>query len=174
MRPRQACLGIRVAPVLRPNSPGHSFNEAEASLPRNTVDGDFFKVARVLASMRPRQACLGIPRAAIELPRANTRGFNEAEASLPRNTGSVQAVAGLIEDASMRPRQACLGIPPAVTYPIADYVAASMRPRQACLGIPSTRRIFAIVSRCFNEAEASLPRNTTDKNVGLPSWSSLQ
>ena len=59
MRPRQACLGIprktfdQVRAVPR-------FNEAEASLPRNTGKGPSGEVGHFLASMRPRQACLGI------------------------------------------------------------------------------------------------------------------
>ena len=84
MRPRQACLGIRFD-HLYGLAPTIGFNEAEASLPRNTSirDGAFFSSGT--ASMRPRQACLGIP---------------------------VLLHGDQIHDvlASMRPRQACLGI----------------------------------------------------------------
>ena len=91
------------------------------------------------------------------------RRFNEAEASLPRNTLTIES--GLVNDdfaASMRPRQACLGIPlTRAEKQHGKFFIASMRPRQACLGIPCVPRlVFGIHIESFNEAEASLPRNT--------------
>ena len=89
------------------------------------------------ASMRPRQACLGI------------RDREPPHVLLQAR-------------ASMRPRQACLGIrrQASLEMLIARY-DASMRPRQACLGILALcvdQRRSSITG--FNEAEASLPRNT--------------
>ena len=65
---------------------GSSFNEAEASLPRNTMLLRADLDSMIKASMRPRQACLGI--------RPKDAGYFLSE----------------INKASMRPRQACLGI----------------------------------------------------------------
>ena len=136
MRPRQACLGIRVLIS--------------------------YHTRQRLASMRPRQACLGIQRLA-RLRQAIASRFNEAEASLPRNTRRCRAPrrdrAWL---ASMRPRQACLGIPPAEHINRATGGVASMRPRQACLGIRVglAGTVSTRLRDGFNEAEASLPRNT--------------
>ena len=132
MRPRQACLGIRRS-ICALRSRYNRFNEAEASLPRNTVALDGVSDRNIQASMRPRQACLGILRtsgaahanrrgfneAEASLPRNTPRGapaagrgecFNEAEASLPRNTSETSSCDYLFSKASMRPRQACLGI----------------------------------------------------------------
>ena len=84
MRPRQACLGILVRVHVGTEAVA-GFNEAEASLPRNTgceYDG-FVRID--LASMRPRQACLGIP-GRLRPSLVGQARFNEAEASLPRNT----------------------------------------------------------------------------------------
>ena len=85
MRPRQACLGIRSVSHSNESHFLSDFNEAEASLPRNTVD------------------------ARIKVWGRNT-DFNEAEASLPRNTKTEQRLEGKPSGTSMRPRQACLGI----------------------------------------------------------------
>ena len=136
MRPRQACLGIPPARRPAPTFGLWRFNEAEASLPRNTGHGFHLRTRREVASMRPRQACLGI-QANAPKPRRWRCGFNEAEASLPRNTGgAVAAVPGGLDRASMRPRQACLGIQATRVWQAQERVRASMRPRQACLGIP--------------------------------------
>ena len=156
MRPRQACLGIARHGYFQ-NVVDGSFNEAEASLPRNPVPIRNHVVGQSKASMRPRQACLGIlfqyrrhdrliarfNEAEASLPRnrwpAASRStpdncFNEAEASLPRNHPCRHADFAYLLFASMRPRQACLGIGKADSiYPITPR--ASMRPRQACLGI---------------------------------------
>ena len=83
MRPRQACLGIP-EDVLEANSFLYRFNEAEASLPRNTT-----QINRLMQVL----TC-----------------FNEAEASLPRNTKNLAKEISRGRTASMRPRQACLGI----------------------------------------------------------------
>ena len=61
MRPRQACLGIRVQADAGVVKSAGRFNEAEASLPRNTFNGKY------------KFYCV-------------EHSFNEAEASLPRNT----------------------------------------------------------------------------------------
>ena len=61
MRPRQACLGIRYRQIFPDTTSVRSFNEAEASLPRNPVR--------------------------TEKNFSTETGFNEAEASLPRNPG---------------------------------------------------------------------------------------
>ena len=158
MRPRQACLGIRATPTCNKGVEA-SFNEAEASLPRNTAQYRIGWTAPMHASMRPRQACLGIrpreitgkrlfrasmrPRQAClgirgdEPVRLKTKiRFNEAEASLPRNTDDWAFAVVPLAVASMRPRQACLGILDECARSFAYRVrAASMRPRQACLGI---------------------------------------
>ena len=107
MRPRQACLGI-LATDLRRHHEDHNFNEAEASLPRNTLHS--------------------------RAHHPDARHFNEAEASLPRNTAGA-ALDWMDERwTSMRPRQACLGIQLMVALGNAG-LGTSMRPRQACLGI---------------------------------------
>ena len=136
MRPRQACLGIRCSTGVRRAWGRRCFNEAEASLPRNTLNG--------AASRSSRR-----------------RGFNEAEASLPRNTSAYGNSRQGSRSASMRPRQACLGIQCPLGQIRPRLRRASMRPRQACLGIPhgTTGTPGPHVHR-FNEAEASLPRNT--------------
>ena len=67
------------------------FNEAEASLPRNTYDVAFDQLLIRNASMRPRQACLGI-LVFFVIMIFFLSCFNEAEASLPRNTQRVIAV----------------------------------------------------------------------------------
>ena len=82
--------------------------------------------------MRPRQACLGMP-----VPKRRLR-----QAAI----------------ASMRPRQACLGMVDRNAFRF-RRVLASMRPRQACLGMHPRCCAHATHCRCFNEAEASLPRN---------------
>ena len=61
MRPRQACLGILIQFYATTFSGLAGFNEAEASLPRNT--------SPLVTHHSPRRT-----------------SFNEAEASLPRNT----------------------------------------------------------------------------------------
>ena len=114
MRPRQACLGIRLG-YPQFEWPLRRFNEAEASLPRNT--------------------CL---RNDLTIRRQNC--FNEAEASLPRNTLSRSQYMEHLGLASMRPRQACLGIRGARPPNASEWPDASMRPRQACLGIQAPLR----------------------------------
>ena len=84
MRPRQACLGIFACRV-QAKTGRQSFNEAEASLPRNLI----CSLMLILSA----------------------RCFNEAEASLPRNPIDEVVFEFSGEVASMRPRQACLGIP---------------------------------------------------------------
>ena len=185
MRPRQACLGI--LPVRRAMKRAfRCFNEAEASLPRNTINVRYLmKFNWNVASMRPRQACLGIRtierHAAIGAPQASMRPrqaclgilpvrramkrafrcFNEAEASLPRNTINVRYLMKFNWNvASMRPRQACLGIPRRSLSNQYRTSQASMRPRQACLGIRLDGSRNVVFRTSFNEAEASLPRNT--------------
>ena len=136
MRPRQACLGIHHFPWDQSHF-SWCFNEAEASLPRNTPGFGFALAgADDVASMRPRQACLGIRR----------RGVDE-------NVSNIFA--------SMRPRQACLGIPQTGNQWHQGGHQASMRPRQACLGIHWPDDCSVNKFPRFNEAEASLPRNTT-------------
>ena len=85
MRPRQACLGIQISRRTRRSDSRHGFNEAEASLPRNTVSIVREGKESEEASMRPRQACLGIRGKKIKQIKHHPI-------------------------ASMRPRQACLGI----------------------------------------------------------------
>ena len=167
MRPRQACLGMPASPSGNLTC-RTSFNEAEASLPRN--------VSRAVVEFAP-----------------TLKRFNEAEASLPRNDLQLLFSEGNELHASMRPRQACLGMPsasrslvgrvPASMRPrqaclgmlnIADRIhvriKASMRPRQACLGMlpPATMNLCGTNKR-FNEAEASLPRNAEESQDVEPS-----
>ena len=114
------------------------FNEAEASLPRNRAPSPRHCPDRCPASMRPRQACLGIG-VKITIP-----GEPFFASMRPR-----QACLGIIEVrhkytripelASMRPRQACLGIALHGAEPVLPALA-SMRPRQACLGIRGSER----------------------------------
>ena len=135
MRPRQACLGILLRDSY-PLFPISHFNEAEASLPRNTVYQRQHKTLHSQPSMRPRQACLGIHE-------------------IPEHKRHVALIP------SMRPRQACLGIQSLIKSTTYAWCTPSMRPRQACLGIRwSIRRLTEGLWRPFNEAEASLPRNT--------------
>ena len=84
MRPRQACLGILLLTHL-PQRIHPGFNEAEASLPRNTSTRSCIRPSIYPASMRPRQACLGILHS-FNRSVVQYNSFNEAEASLPRNT----------------------------------------------------------------------------------------
>ena len=93
------------------------------------------------------------------------KGFNEAEASLPRNTKLRPAHSPAAWPASMRPRQACLGIR-FFGREKKMKTKASMRPRQACLGILAMGTTSNWATRRFNEAEASLPRNTASRRRG--------
>ena len=86
MRPRQACLGIPDCPRAS-FVPSESFNEAEASLPRNT--GALVTGGAALTSFNEAEASL--PRNTTWSSRRKNRNdscFNEAEASLPRNTAN--------------------------------------------------------------------------------------
>ena len=125
--------------------------------------------------MRPRQACLGILRRpetvltwhryASMRPRQACLGIRVAK---PRNMYSPCL-------ASMRPRQACLGIPERETFDERlFYGKASMRPRQACLGIRRLGRREVTMDGGFNEAEASLPRNTTVNSLFSRQFNLLQ
>ena len=117
------------------------FNEAEASLPRNTVNVYTNPQILLPASMRPRQACLGI-RGGLGLP-----GRDLLASMRPRQAclGIRRLYFGLdlfAANASMRPRQACLGIRCDECLDVCPYNAASMRPRQACLGIPQILGLY--------------------------------
>ena len=131
MRPRHLCLGCtRIWCVFAPWR--RRFNEAEASLPRMPRRLQDGRRSKILASMRPRHLCLGC--------RPNDMA--------PR----VEYV-----EASMRPRHLCLGC--GRLYEAIQRVhRASMRPRHLCLGCRHPQKGRRSKFRCFNEAEASLPR----------------
>ena len=95
---------------IRQEMPDYSgFNEAEASLPRNRTNGRWH-VSPVVGfneaeASLPRNLCVCVRNAHRPISR-----FNEAEASLPRNRDVGYLDCSCLPPASMRPRQACLGI----------------------------------------------------------------
>ena len=158
MRPRQACLGI-LSMNYDDAVKKESFNEAEASLPRNTQPSHSLDGSR-MGGFNEAEASL--PRNTLLMLNTSFQltCFNEAEASLPRNTLTRHDESAACAAASMRPRQACLGILFSSPPPLYLVVLASMRPRQACLGIRDGPNRHGRTQCRFNEAEASLPRNT--------------
>ena len=128
------------------------FNEAEASLPRNTSAGQGHHERRHRTSMRPRQACLGIRVPCAANLAARRRHFNEAEASLPRNT----------------PANARQTAPDRRDFNEAE---ASL-PRNTTSPTPTLTR----KKNYFNEAEASLPRNThrVPNKIQTPALTSMR
>ena len=110
------------------------------------------------ASMRPGQVYPGTRGCGpARLPAS--RSFNEAGASLPRNTVHQVALVRVRREASMRPGQVYPGTLVGMEG-LGAGCAASMRPGQV---YPGTRRRPRAPPRCdprFNEAGASLPRNT--------------
>ena len=91
MRPRQTCLGI-LRTIRRAHEIRNNFNEAEASLPRNT--GSSFMVPTP-GEVRFNEAEASLPRNTVNVmpsPDIQRLSFNEAEASLPRNTTAEQKI----------------------------------------------------------------------------------
>ena len=153
----------------RPRATWRGFNEAEASLPRMPAwlsglrnDG------AMVASMRPRHLCLGCRSDGRLRPRCS-----DGASMRPRHLCLGCRSLGIIDPpefvfASMRPRHLCLGCRHAPAPDRQRPDRASMRPRHLCLGCRVASHPMLRNRRCFNEAEASLPR----MRPGLPSWRS--